>query len=109
MRSEEELNEIAIEVLSKVLDDNKRLGIQMIKHMNSNSTPDEVMSTISELRVEFRRKLDSYMLNKSEMEIVLKSSMSNKSLKDDRVVSRILNILKTGVLDWAPFYRKENI
>lgn len=99
MRSEEELNEIAIEVLSKVLDDNKRLGIQMIKHMNSNSTPDEVMSTISELRVEFRRKLDSYMLNKSEMEIVLKSSMSNKSLKDDRVVSRILNILKTGVLD----------
>ena len=49
MRSEEELNEIAIEVLSKVLDDNKRLGIQMIKHMNSNSTPDEVMSTISEL------------------------------------------------------------
>jgi hypothetical protein len=35
--------------------------------------------------------------------------MSNKSLKDDRVVSRILNILKTGVLDWAPFYRKENI
>jgi hypothetical protein len=99
MRSEEELNEIAIEVLSKVLDDNKRLGIQMIKHMNSNSTPDEVMSTISELRVEFRRKLDSYALNKSEMEIVLKSSMSNKSLKDDRVVSRILNILKTGVLD----------
>jgi hypothetical protein len=99
MRSEEELNEIAIEVLSKVLDDNKRLGIQMIKHMNSNSTPDEVMSTIDELRVEFRRKLDSYALNKSEMEIVLKSSMSDKSLKDDRVVSRILNILKTGVLD----------
>lgn len=101
MRSEEELNEIAIEVLSKVLDDNKHLGIKMIKHLhfNGDSTPDEVMSTMNELRAEFRRKLDSYMLNESEMEIVLKSSMSDKSLKDNRVVSRILNMLKTGVLN----------